>query len=89
NALSQIDSLGFYLDELGIENNINRHNIIAALMFGQKRLEGEIDSLNARLEVGKAKVDSVVDSVEKSVGSATDVALFPAKYTYSRIKSIL
>jgi len=43
NVLSQLDNIGFQLDTLGVDNQINRHNLIALIMFGQKRLEGELD----------------------------------------------
>jgi len=87
SALSQLDSLGYRLDVMGVDNQINRHNLIALIMFGQKRLEGEMDSLNARINTEKAKVDSIVQSAEQLVVSATNLALFPAKYTFDRVKS--
>lgn len=86
-ALSQIDSLGFHLDSIGVENQINRHNLIAAVMFGQKRLEGEMDSLNARIDIGKARVEGVIDNAEKLALSAVNLALFPARYTFDRVKA--
>jgi len=87
SALSQLDSLGYRLDSIGVENQINRHNLIALIMFGQKRLEGEMDSLNARIDTGKSKVDGIVQSAEKLLESATNLALFPAKYTLDRVKA--
>ena len=87
SALSQIDALGFHLDAIGVDNQINRHNLIAFLMFGQKRLEGEIDSFNAKIDVTKAKVEGIVDNTEKLLLSAKDIALFPAQYTLDRVKA--
>lgn len=89
NLLSQLDNLGFQLDSMGVENQINRHNLIALIMFGQKRLEGEIDSMNAKIGTGKAKIDSIVDSAEKLIVSAGNLAIFPAKYTIDRVKAQL
>ncbi len=87
NILSQVDALGYHLDAIGVENQINRHNIIAALMFGQKRLEGEMDSLNARIDMGKARVEGIIDNAEKLAVSAANLAFFPAKYTIDRVKA--
>ena len=39
-VLSQVDNLGYQLDAMGVENQVNRHNLIALAMFGQRRLEG-------------------------------------------------
>ena len=89
SILSQLDNLGYQLDTMGVENQINRHNLIALLMFGQKRLEGELDSLNARIGTGKAKIEGIVDSAEKLLVSAGNLAVFPAKYTIDRVKARL
>jgi hypothetical protein len=72
---------------MGVDNQINRHNLIALIMFGQKRLEGELDSLNAKIDSGKAKIEGVVDSAEKLLISAGNLAIFPAKYTLERVKA--
>jgi len=89
SVLTKLDSVGYRLDTIGVENQINRHNLIALIMFGQKRLEGEIDSLSTVVDTGKSKIDSITRSVEKLVVSATDLALFPAKYTIGRVKAKL
>ena len=86
-ALSKIDDIGYNLDAMGVENQINRHNLIALVMFGQKRLEGEMDSINAKVDVSKAKVEGIVNSTEKLLVSAKDLAIFPARYTYDRVKA--
>mgnify|MGYP000927868367 FL=1 len=86
-VLSQLDNLGFQLDTMGVENQINRHNLIALIMFGQKRFEGEMDSINAKIDTGKAKIEGIVDSAEKLLVSAGNLAIFPAKYTLERVKT--
>ena len=86
SALNQIDMLGFRLDELGVDNQINRHNLIAALMFGQKRFEGEMDSLTARVEANVARLEALKSSAEKVVVSGVNLALFPARYTLDRVR---
>lgn len=87
NMLSQLDNLGYQLDTMGVDNQINRHNLIALIMFGQKRLEGEMDSLNAKIGTGKARIEGIVDSTEKLLVSAGNLAIFPAKYTIERVKA--
>ncbi len=86
-VLSQLDNLGYQLDTMGVDNQINRHNLIALIMFGQKRLEGELDSINAKIDSGKARIEGVVDSAEKLLISAGNLAIFPAKYTLERVKA--
>lgn len=86
-VLAQLDSLGFRLDAIGVENQINRHNLIALLMFGQKRLEGELDSLSAKVDSGKARMEAVAHATEDLLVSGVNLALFPAKYTYDRLRS--
>lgn len=88
-VLAQLDSVGYRLDAIGVENQINRHNLIALIMFGQKRLEGEMDSLSATVDSGKSKIDGITRSAEKFVASAADLALFPATYTIGRVKAKL
>lgn len=87
NMLVQLDNLGYQLDTMGVDNQINRHNLIALIMFGQKRLEGEMDSLNAKIGTGKARIEGIVDSTEKLLVSAGNLAIFPAKYTIERVKA--
>ncbi len=84
--LQKIDAIGFQLDEIGVENQINRHTLIARFMFGQKRIEGELDSLNARVESTKANVVSTIALAEKYAKSGIEVLSFPATYAYARIK---
>ena len=88
-VLTQLDNLGFQLDTMGVENQINRHNLIALIMFGQKRLEGELDSINAKIDTGKAKIEGIADSAEKLLLSAGNLVIFPAKYTLDRVKAQL
>jgi hypothetical protein len=85
-ALQQVDSLGFQLDQLGIENNINRHNLMAAVFAGQKRLEGELDSVKARVGSTKANVESTIDAAEQLAKSGLKLIAFPATYTVERFK---
>jgi len=84
--LSQVDELGYQLDAIGVQNSINRHNLIAMAMFGQKRIEGELDSLSARAESEIAKVESVLAVGKQYLKSGAELAVFPATYTIGLLK---
>lgn len=84
--LSQVDNLGYQLDVLGVENQLNRHTLIAMAMFGQKRMEGEMDSLTARMETKLAQVESLADTFQRYVKSGVDLAAYPATYALSRLQ---
>lgn len=88
-VLTQVDELGFQLDAIGVENQINRHNLIAAVMFGQKRLEGEIDSISAKAETGIAKIESVVKQGKSYLQQGASIAMRPASYTFDLVKARL
>lgn len=83
-VLSQVDNVGYQLDAIGVENQINRHTLIAMAMFGQKRFEGEMDSISAKV----ARLESIGDSVQRYLKSGLDVALFPANYAIDRVQSL-
>jgi len=87
-VLAQVDNIGYQLDALGVENQVNRHTLIAAAMFGQKRIEGELDSLSAKVESKVARVENMTDLVQKYLRSGVDLATFPATYTLSRLKQV-
>jgi hypothetical protein len=87
-VFKQVDNLGYQLDAIGVENQINRHVLIAKLFAGQKRFEGEMDSIKARTESTKAQVEATIDAAEKLAKSGFDLVTFPATYTYSRLKQL-
>lgn len=87
--LEQVDEIGFQLDAMGVENRVNRHNLIAYAMFGQKRLEGELDSLTAKAESEKARIESVVTTGKQYLKSGGELVAFPATYAYGLIKERL
>lgn len=88
-ALSQLDNLGYQLDAMGIENRVNRHNLIAFAMFKQKQVEGELDSLSAKYDSTKVAMDSILDTTGQFLKSGLDLALLPARYTVLRLKQQL
>jgi hypothetical protein len=48
-ALSQIDNAGVVLDRVGVDNNINRHTILAFAHNQQQRVNGHRDMVKARV----------------------------------------
>lgn len=87
-ALVRFDQVGYQLDDFGIASNINRHQVIAYLMAEQKRLEGEVDSLRARIDFRRVQVERIVGSIEKTARNGLDLALWPARFTLSTLKGI-
>ncbi len=63
-ALNGLDSVGFQLDQLGITSKVNRHNLAAFVMNEQKHLEGEWDSIQARIDRRKSQIEALVNTVE-------------------------
>jgi len=72
-ALSGIDSLGYRLDQFGITGKVNRHNIAAFVMLEQKHLEGEWDSIQARIDLRRSQIEHLASAVE----SRADAVLGP------------
>ena len=89
SALHAFDQVGFRLDQYGIVSNVNRHQVIAYLMAEQKHLEGEFDSLIARIDLRKAQVESIRGRVEGSARDGLNFALRPARYTLSSLQGLL
>jgi len=88
-VLTQVDNLAYNLDKYGVENTINRHTLIAGILFGQKRFEGELDSLKARTGSTKANLNDLLATAEQFAKSGLSLAAFPATYSYSRLKALV
>jgi len=86
--LKQVDNVGFQLDSIGVENQINRHNLIATVFAGQKRFEGELDSVKARVDSTKAQVEATFDVAEQYAKSGLGLVTFPATYVIDRVKQL-
>ncbi|MGC8119479.1 hypothetical protein [Marinobacter sp. VGCF2001] len=82
-ALEGVDSLGFRLDQLGITSRINRHNLAAFLMNEQKHLEGEWDSIQAKVDRRRAQFDHLSQHVE----ARTDALIGPVLKRISRFRA--
>lgn len=68
-ALQGLDNLGYQLASLGITNRVNRHSLIALAMAEQKRFEGELDSLNARVGFYRYRAEQTAEQLLKPVQS--------------------
>ncbi|GAA3965967.1 hypothetical protein [Allohahella marinimesophila] len=81
-ALSGLDLIGGRLEKLGITDDFNRHTVLAYIMAEQKHLEGELDSLRARLDQKKA-------GVQRARSFITNAARHPLKTTSDTVKGFL
>ncbi len=88
-ALSGLDNLGYQLDMMGITSQVNRHTLIAYVMAEQKHLEGELDSIKARVGTAQVKVEKTIGRVEGLVNDGVDIALKPARSVISTIKGFI
>ncbi|WP_369600802.1 hypothetical protein AAIA72_13340 [Hahella sp. SMD15-11] len=88
-VLSGIDTLGYELDRFGITPNFNRHTAIAFVMAEQKRLEGELDSAQAKIDRIRYTVEKTRQDVENLVEKAADLALMPARTVVETVRARL
>lgn len=88
-ALSQLDNIGYQLDEFGITSQFNRHTCIAFLMNEQTRLKGELDSIQARVDSKKVQAERVIGKIETTVTDAMNFALTPARTAVSTVKGFI
>jgi hypothetical protein len=88
-ALAGLDRVGYELDMYGVTSKVNRHNLIGQVLAGQKQIEGELDSLNARFDSAKVKVEKVVNRAETIVTDTLQFALKPAKGAVSKVKGLI
>ncbi len=63
-ALDGIDTLGYRLDQYGITGKVNRHNIAAYLAAEQKHLEGEWDSIQAKVDRRRSQFERITRELE-------------------------
>ncbi len=82
-ALNGVDALGYRLDQLGITGKVNRHNLAAFLMVEQKHLEGEWDSIQAKVDRRRSQFDHISQQVE----SRADAVLGPVLSRINRFRA--
>ncbi|MGO1461470.1 MAG: hypothetical protein ACTHYN_02335 [Marinobacter sp.] len=63
-ALEGVDTLGYHLEQMGITDKLNRHNIAAFAMAEQKHLEGEWDSIQVRVNLRRSQFEQVTQKIE-------------------------
>lgn len=80
-ALEGVDALGRRLDQLGLTDQVNRHNLAAFLFAGQKRLEGEWDSLQVRICCRRARLEHLAGMLEHRCAAARKALLRRFSYT--------
>ncbi len=88
-AMVGLDRVGYELDMYGVTSKVNRHNLIGQVLAGQRQFEGEMDSLTARYDFAKVKIEKTVNRVEGIVNSGVEFVLAPARNTISSIKGLL
>jgi hypothetical protein len=88
-ALAGLDRVGYELDMYGITSKVNRHNLIGQVLAGQKQIEGELDSLNARYDSTKVKVEKTISRVENMITNTLELALKPAQNVVSKAKGLM
>lgn len=89
SALVTFDQVAYRLDDYGIVRNINRHQVIAYLMAEQKRLEGELDSLKARVGTRRLQVEHIIGRVEDTARGGVRLALTPARLTLDSVRRLV
>ena len=88
-ALVGLDNLGFRLDTMGITSQVNRHMLIGYVMAEQKHLEGELDSIKARVSNAQFKVERTINNAEEFVTNGVDTALKPARFVMNSAKGLI
>ncbi len=83
-ALNSLDALGYRLDQYGITGKVNRHNLAAFLMVEQKHLEGEWDSIQARIDRRRSQVEGILSFVE----TRTDAVIAPVMARVNRFRGV-
>lgn len=68
-ALEGVDTLGYRLDQMGITGKVNRHNIAAFIMAEQKNLEGEWDSIQAKVDRRRSQFEHLSQALESRADS--------------------
>ncbi|WP_431687768.1 hypothetical protein [Hahella sp. NBU794] len=89
NALNGLDYIGYQLEHYGVTDKVNRHTVLAFIMAEQKHIEGELDSISARVGVQKARIERARRQVEGLVNTTLETAAYPLKQTLSLIRSRL
>jgi len=88
-ALSGLDYVGYQLELYGLTDKVNRHTALAFIMAEQNHLKGELDSLNARFDQQKARVERLRRQAEGVVTGGINFASHPIRNTLDFVKARL
>ena len=88
-ALSGLDYVGYQLEFYGVTDKVNRHTTLAFIMAEQNHLKGELDSLTARIDQQKARVERLRRQAEGLVADSLNFASHPIRNTLDLVKSKL
>ena len=83
-ALNGLDQVGFRLDQYGITGKVNRHNLAAFVMLEQKHLEGEWDSLQAKVDRRRSQFEAILTAIE----TRTDPLLKPVIGRINQVRGL-
>ncbi len=83
-ALNGLDRVGFQLEQYGITDKLNRHNLAAFIMLEQKHLEGEWDSIQARFDRRRSQVEGVLTAIE----TRTDPLVKPLISRFNQFRGV-
>ncbi|MFE8070153.1 hypothetical protein QQM79_03765 [Marinobacteraceae bacterium S3BR75-40.1] len=89
SALEGLDNLGYQLETMGISDRVNRHTVIAYAMAEQYHLQGELDSLKARVGHYQLQAERTVGFFEKLARDSVDLALKPARFSFDTVRGLL
>lgn len=81
-ALEGVDAIGYRLDQMGVTGKINRHNIAAYLMAEQWHLEGEWDSIQAKVGRRRSQFEHITQALE----SRANALLGPVRERVNRFR---
>jgi hypothetical protein len=83
--LDAAEAVSFRLEAAGIDAP-HRHDIVAMLANSQVRLDGELQSLEARYAQLKVQANRILGTSEQLLQSAAGLVLFPGLYLIQRLQ---
>ena len=72
HLLSQIDNIGFTLNNFGIKNNINRHTLVGQAWVQKHRIEGELARLDLLVHTSLRPFIKMRQKIDQSIDTAID-----------------
>ena len=88
-ALGQLDNLGFQLQKHGISSTVNRHNLIAFAMTKQARIKAEIERIELKVDIQKARVERIRQQADQFIDTAIERTPAPVATRLSKVKALV